>query len=401
MRSGRRLSKRRHWRAALVVAAGVAALVAGAGFGTPALRPLGVTLLVIGAVAIGVVELAARGLRIERTLDRDTIVAGEPIRATIRLTGWAARSGLIHMLDWDVHAGAPRGTAERPLAAARRGGDVVQPVVLAGLPRGEHVLGPPWVGLGDPFGLVRVRRAVRSSSSVLALAATVPVGLPFWEGATRRTGDNVGRVRGRVELGGIRDYEPGDPLSLIHWTQTARRGRLQTKELHGESGRGRRLLVVLDAHTPAPGSEALAAFETAVSAAASLVAGCAARGSGVGLEHAADPAANWPVGSPEPGMERSLALVRPNGREPISALLRSIATRSDAPDTVVVVSSHDDRLLSGAAAAARGAGVNVAAVLVGPARGSAQALRRTGAVVAEVADRDHLATSLDLMAVRA
>ena len=42
------------------------------------------------------------------------------------------------------------------------------------------------------------------------------------------------------------DYQPGDPLSRVHWAQTAKRGRLQTKELRAPSGSGRTVVVLLD-----------------------------------------------------------------------------------------------------------------------------------------------------------
>lgn len=401
MRSGhlrsRALPLRRFGRAAAVLVAGVVALVAAGGFGTPALRPLGVALVVLGAGAILLVELVARGLRIARRVDRDTAVAGQPIVASVRLSGWAARTGALHLLDWRAHAGAPRGVGEQARSPARRGETTVQQIVLGGLPRGEHVLGPPWIALSDPFGLVRVRRAVRATTTLLVLPRTVPVALPFWEGASRRMGEVAGIVRGRVELAGIRDYEPGDPMSLIHWSQTARRGRLQTKDLHGEAGRGRRVVVVLDAAPALTEGDDGAAFETAVSAAASLVAGCVSRGTAVGLEHAADPPASWPLGSEAGLIERDLALVRANAATPVSGLIRTIAGRADAPDTLVVVTANADPRLSTAASAARSMGVTCAAVLVGPARSAATGLRRSGAIVAEVADPAHLAASLDLM----
>ena len=369
--------------------AGIAALIAGAGFGTPALRPIGIALVVTGVVAIVGVETAARTLRITRSLDRTTVTAGEPIRATLHLTGWAPRSGLLRMLDWDANLAGPDGASQTPHRTVRAGDGILHHVTIGAVPRGEHTLGSPWVAIADPFGLVRVRRAVRSTATLLAVARTVPVGLPFWEGASRRTGDTIGRARGRVELSGIRDYEPGDPLSLIHWTQTARRGRLQTKELHGESGRGRRLMVVLDAMA-SPSDTSRADFEVAVSAAASLIAGCAARGTAVGLVHGADGGAVWPIASPVDTMERALAVVTQTAAEPAAVIVRQVAAGADAPDLVVVVSANEDNRLAAAVSAARAQGVTTAAVLIGDARRLALPLKRSGAVVTEAASFDHL-----------
>ena len=377
--------------------AGALALIAAGGFGTPALRPLGIGLVTLGVGAIALVEIVARALRVARTVDRDTLPAGERATATLRLSGWPVRNRLIRLLDWEIRPGLPTTAHAEPSRPKFIGGEVRQTIAFGDMTRGEHRFTSPGVSLSDPFGLARVRRASRSETTVLVLARSVPVLVPFWEsGAARRAGQQAGLLRGRAELGGVRDYEPGDPLSLIHWAQTARRGRLQTKELHGESGRGTTLGLLLDAHAdPAAGQAAHQAFEIAVSAAASLVAACAARGDAVGLEHTAARATALPVGTPAGIIERELAQVSADGHQTIGLALRSAVGRPDAPRTLVVISSCGDRSLAAAASQARGAGVNVAAVLIGPARVYAQDLRRAGTWVTEVGDISQLAAALD------
>ncbi len=389
--------RRRHPRALAVAGTGVLGLIAAGGFGTPSLRPLGIGLLALGIGAIALVETMARGIRVSRTVDRDTLPAGDQATATLRLDGWPVRNRLLGLLDWQLRPGLPPDARTDTSRPKFTGGQVRQRIAFAGLPRGEHHLDPPGVSLADPFGLARVRRAARTPAAVLVLPRTVPVLVPFWEsGAARRAGRQAGLLRGRSELGGIRDYEPGDPLSLIHWAQTARRGRLQTKELHGESGRGATLALLLDARADAGGgTEGTEAFELAVSAAASLVAACAARGDAVGLEHTGATPVVLPVGTPAGTLERELALVRRDGTQAAALALRAAVGRADAPRMLVVISAGGDRGLAAAASQAQGAGVNVAAVLVGPARVSAHDLRRTGTWVSEIGDASQLAAALD------
>jgi uncharacterized protein (DUF58 family) len=392
-RSKRR--RRRHPRAVAVATAGVLALIATGGFGTPALRPLGIGLIVLGVGAIVAVEVVARGITVSRTIDRDTVPAGERANVTVRVAGWPVRNRAIRLLDWEVRAGLPSVARTEPRRPAFLLGEIRQQIVLSGLPRGEHRFEQPGVSLGDAFGLARVRRASRADTRLLVLPERVPVVVPFWEsGAARRAGQHAGLLRGRAELGGVRDYEPGDPLSLIHWAQTARRGRLQTKELHGESGRGATLTLLLDAQTPGEGV-GTDAFELAVSAAASLLAVCATRGDNVGMEHTAARPAMLPVGTPAPTIERELALVRPDGTQPASLALRAILGRPATPRTVVIISATGDRGLAGAAGQARAAGVSIAAVMIGPARVYAQDLRRSGAWVTEAGSAGDLAIALD------
>lgn len=388
---------RRHPRAIAVAVAGVVALIAAGGFGTPALRPLGIGLLALGVGAIVLVEVVAKGMRISRSVDRDALPAGERGTVTVRLTGWPVRNRALGVLDWEIRPGVP-GIAH---VEARRpswlGSEIRGEFRFSGLPRGEHRLGPPGVAIADPFGLARVRRAVTTEAIVLVLPRTVPIAVPFWEaGGARRAGQQPGHLRGRAELGGIRDYEPGDPLSLIHWGQTARRGRLQTKELHGESGRGASLLVLLDARADsANGDPPDGPFEVAVSAAASLVSACAARGDAVGLEHTAARPVALPLGTPAGTIERELALVRGDGAQAISFALRAAVGRHLTVRSLVLVTACGDRGLAAAAGQARSAGVHLAAVLVGAARAYASDLRRAGASVTEVAGASDLMAALE------
>lgn len=388
---------RRHPRAVAVAVAGILALIASGGFGTPALRPLGIGLLVLGVGAVVLVEVVARGLRVARTLDRDTVPAGDGANVTLRVTGWPVRNRVIRLLDWEIRPGLPPAARADPRRPGFIGGEIRQQIAVGGLPRGEHRFAPPGVSLADPFGLARVRRASRADTKVLVLPSTVPVLVPFWEsGAARRAGQQAGLLRGRAELGGVRNYEPGDPLSLIHWAQTARRGRLQTKELYGESGRGAALVVLLDARAdPANGETVDGPFELAVSAAASLVAACAARGDAVGLEHTAADTRILPLGTPAGAIERELAVVRCDGAQAISLALRGVLSRPSAPRTLVLITATGDRGLAAAVGQVRGTGVNVAAVLVGQARVYAHDLRRGGAWVTEVGGAGDLAAALD------
>jgi uncharacterized protein (DUF58 family) len=389
--------RRFHPRALAVAATGIVALVASGGFGTPALLPLGIGLVVLGIGAVALVESAARGLRVSRDLDRDTLRQGERGSCTVRLRGWAVRNRLVGLLDWEIRPGLPAGCRIEPRRPIAAGGEIRQDVAFTGLARGEHRLDPPAVSLADPFGLARVRRAARPTDAILVLPRTVPVAVPFWEsGAARRSGDRAGLLRGRSELGGVRDYESGDPLSLIHWGHTARRGRLQTKELHGETGRGAALLVILDARGgDANGAGPDAPFEIAVCAAASLVAACTLRGDQVGLDHTAAIPRSLPAGSPPGAIDRELALVRPDGAQALSLALRSALGRHGSPRTLVLVTADGDRGLPAAAGQACAAGCGVAAVLIGPARAYAPDLRRAGARVTEVAAEDDLTAALD------
>ncbi len=100
------------------------------------------------------------------------------------------------------------------------------------LQRGVFTLGPTVISSRDPFGLFPVSRTVPPSGSLLVYPMTVEVHafpnpsglLPGGEALRRRTHQVT------PNAAGVREYEPGDSLNRIHWTSTARRGRLMVKE---------------------------------------------------------------------------------------------------------------------------------------------------------------------------
>ena len=98
--------------------------------------------------------------------------------------------------------------------------------------RGVFPLGPTVLASGDLFGLFPASRAFPSREKLLVYPMMVeiqsfpnPPGLlPGGEALRRRTAQITSNASG------VRDYEPGDPLSRIHWLSTARRDRLMSKE---------------------------------------------------------------------------------------------------------------------------------------------------------------------------
>lgn len=97
--------------------------------------------------------------------------------------------------------------------------------------RGEYWLERIGVELSDVFDLAPVGRELTPEVAVMVLPqprAGVPMRvrrrLPFGAPTT------AARIfEQRERFGGVRPYEPGDPLNRIHWKLTGHTGRLQTK----------------------------------------------------------------------------------------------------------------------------------------------------------------------------
>ena len=124
--------------------------------------------------------------------------------------------------------------------------------------------------LPDPLGLFqRCQKVSAPAASLAVLPRRYP--LPHFElpGSARFQpgGEAVAKHAGATgEFTGLRDYQPGDPLRLIHWATWARTGKPVVKEL--EDTFFPRHGLILDTF-PDPGEADL--FEDAVSVAASFV----------------------------------------------------------------------------------------------------------------------------------
>jgi uncharacterized protein (DUF58 family) len=367
-------------RGAGMLAAGVAALVASRGFGTPALTTLGIGLLALPPLAAALVGLVAGGMRLERRVLPDPARAGEPLRVALRATGWPARARLTRLADLRLDAAAAAlgaARAERADAATEWSWRVLAPR------RGEHRLAAPALEVLDPLGLCRARRP-GAPATVLVLPRA-----PALAGLAVLGGQAAPAARGREpdwgELERVRDYRPGDPFSRVHWAQTAKRGRLQTKELRAAAADRAAIGLLLDARAPAGEGTA---GEDAVTAAAAIARHLSGRGLRLAFAHTGGRALTLaPALGAWAAVEPALARVGPSEAGLAGAALPRLLAAWPTVDAVLVVSAAFDGTLPAAAARASADGVRVAAVLVGEAAAaSAPALRRAGAAVVTLAE---------------
>ena len=137
--------------------------------------------------------------------------------------------------------------------------------------RGRFRLGPAEVSFLDPFSLARTRTSLGDGADLLVHPRIEQLLLPRDLGerrsvtltATRRPTGSEGE-----DFYTLREYIEGDDLRKIHWPSTAKRQRYMIRQ--EETPWHNRATIVLDDRRSAHGS-AGPSFETAVSAAASLV----------------------------------------------------------------------------------------------------------------------------------
>lgn len=263
----------------IVVAGAIAAIGAGRLVGALELYVLGAVALALVVVALAWVRRPAPELAIRREVHPTRPLRGAAARVELVVEHRGGRRSPVVELHDAVEGTVGARLVLAPLApgAGQRLG-----YRLPTSRRGRLQVGPLHATTTDPFGLARRRLATAPAQSITILPAievlaATPIGRGRQEplaGLSTRT-----IAAGGVEdLATLRPYVVGDDLRRVHWPSSARADDLLVRR-DEERWQGH-LAIVLDDASSAMGP---AAFEQAVSAAASLVHAVAEAGDRVRL----------------------------------------------------------------------------------------------------------------------
>lgn len=185
--------------------------------------------------------------------------------------------------------------------------------------RGRHQIQDTRLVSIDPLGLSATALQAPAEGEILVYPRIVPLPpdcLPIGADNGLAREDTAHRRGEGATFRGIREYQPGDPLRRVHWRSSARWGRLSVMEFEDE--RSCDLVLALETLKPNGNGKGIdAAFEFAVSLAASLAALAVERGHGVQLVTPARATGSTPANDRRPPHER--------GPEGLSAILEVLA----------------------------------------------------------------------------
>jgi len=245
-----------------IVAAAVASLVVGYGWGWAELVALGWGLVLL--VALASAWLAGRGAgEIELSLPVERVAVGEPAEARLLARNPGRRRFAGARLELPVG----ERIVLRLLPALPRGATFDEQFPIPTVRRGVIPVGPARTVRADPIGLMR-REIVWSGTRLLhvhprtiAIAALSTGFVRDLEGSPTRD-----LTVSDIAFHALREYVPGDDRRFIHWRSSAKTGTFMVRQF--EETRRSRLMVLLDLDARAYADEA--EFELAVSAAASV-----------------------------------------------------------------------------------------------------------------------------------
>ncbi|GAB3768297.1 uncharacterized protein (DUF58 family) [Nocardioides ginsengisegetis] len=277
------------------IAAGITAIVCAIVLGQPALTRVGVLVLALPLVTAVVLSRSRYKLALVRTVTPQLVAAGQPARVNLALTNEGRTpSGVLLLED---HVPYVLGTRPRfVLEGIGHGWRRHVTYQVRSDVRGRFDIGPMSVRVSDPFGLIELGRAFRTTVPLTVTPRTVPLPNIPLGGAWTGSGDNRPRAfaTGSAEDVTVREYRRGDDLRRVHWRSSARVGELMVRR--EEQPWQSRATLFLDNRLRSHRGQGIASsLEAAVSAAASIAVHLSHRGFTVRLVTATgeDPSSAW------------------------------------------------------------------------------------------------------------
>lgn len=295
--------------------------------------------LVVGGVVLGYLWgwLQSRGLdaRVQELSPHPQVGENVQLKVTVRERAGLPRVGLRARLGGDIDASQeqefslwPRSTAGWSVSGTCRR-------------RGMNSIGPLAMISSDPAGFLRLECSAGQARSILVYPATVDLPRTVVEG--QAIGGQVGELGQLISHSAtasmVRQYVPGDSLAHVHWPSTARTNQLMTKEFEGAGISDIWLFLDLQEEVQS-GAGDEGTEEYTITIAASLAKSLIESGYAVGLVMQGDRSYRFPPNKDTNhliAILRALALVRAEGRTPLSDLMGQESGSLGAGSVAIVV----------------------------------------------------------------
>jgi uncharacterized protein (DUF58 family) len=249
-----------------VLASALGVLFVGRMFGLIELYVIGAAMLLAPLLAWTVVAWRRPHVQVERWIRPAVLTAGDVGRVEVLVE--AIGRSMTPSFELIEPVG-PHRTARMSVAPLEPGTEVSAGYRIPTERRGVLPVGPLLAVRQDVLGLARSTIEVAGVEEVLVSPRAHLLDMPLLgQGVLGRHLLAVAQRLGPGDFHSLRDYVDGDEPRTIHWRASARSEELKVRQ-HSVEGL-QRCVVLLDQHVP-PGPQGEAAFERAVTAAASVV----------------------------------------------------------------------------------------------------------------------------------
>jgi uncharacterized protein (DUF58 family) len=249
-------------RGRAVAALGLVVYLAAWIFGSRALYPVAVGLLLAVVVAVAWVRLSARPPHVRRHGASRDVVEGDDVRVDLEVEPTSAIAPPTLVAHERPGRLGERRVQMHRVAQQRFAGGYE----LRAVPRGRYAFDAVRLTVQDPFGLARAVLIQGEPQALVVYPRLVALERLFSEGGAYAQDGRRLLLRRPTgyELHSVREYVEGESLRKVHWRSTAKRGRLMVKEL--EDAPRDEVAVLLDGYGVAGEN-----FEIAVRAAGSIL----------------------------------------------------------------------------------------------------------------------------------
>ncbi|MDQ3784689.1 MAG: DUF58 domain-containing protein [Actinomycetota bacterium] len=339
----------------LVAGCGVILFAVGRLFGATPLEQVGSGLVVLLAVAVGVVRLGRHDIGVERSVTPERARPGQPVAVTLMLVNRGRGPAPLMLFEDHLPSGLG-GVSRFALKGLEAGGHRTTAYEVKPARRGLYTVGPLQMSFVDPFGLAGVSSEAAGTALFLVHPTIERLSLPRDMGEQRSLASSALRqptgARGE-EFYTLREYVEGDDLRKIHWASTAKRRKYMIRQ--EETPWHTRATVLIDDRA---GSfeGAHHSFERAVEGAASLADLYHRSGYSLRLAGAHHP--GLPPGRGLDNLHRCLDLLAtlqagPDDPDPLPGRLVSLEAGGSPEGTLVVVTGTPSASLAAVCTRAR------------------------------------------------
>ncbi|MBD7996111.1 DUF58 domain-containing protein [Arthrobacter sp. Sa2CUA1] len=215
-----------------VAAAGVVALLGAQVLGRRDLLLLAVFLILLPLASVLALRLLRPAFRVQRTFSPPAADAGNAVNISLSLTPLRPFGGTAVMREGlPARFGASPEFAF-PAAGAGTGGVSGYEYRLRSSRRGLYQIGPVSAAFHDPFGLAVLRHTLGGTDDLVVKPAPVELPAAVLDGLRGADGTVSTRQHGIPSQDDVttREYRDGDPMRRVHWSATARHGKLMVRQ---------------------------------------------------------------------------------------------------------------------------------------------------------------------------
>jgi uncharacterized protein (DUF58 family) len=252
-----------------VAVAGVAMWLAARVLGSPGLEIVGIGLALLPFIAGAYLRWSNQPVTVARHLSEARVAPGTRVTVRLDVSNPAPSTTSFLLLEDRLPPALGRPARLVVTGVGARGTQRVSYSIVPQA-RGRYGIGPLMVDRTDAFGLSRRRMVLEGREDLLVTPEIEDLRAP----SDAASGSSIGSARSRQLLRSgeeyftMRGYQEGDDLRRIHWPSVARTGELMIRQ--DEASRRASGLIYLDTREATLGPARGAAFERAVSCAASI-----------------------------------------------------------------------------------------------------------------------------------